>query len=275
MRLRELKSSMRPAARRARALVHSALPSTCHLLPDDVFVASFPKSGNTLFRFIWSNMELGLAGDNRVLHFGELETTFNTEYESGRSGSFTFEHLPRLVKTHNDRRHVPLGRCKAVWIVRNPGDALVSYHKYMQNHEYDRFQTMPIRAFLSDRKYGIAAWIRHTLSWRNSQAVPVSYDDLYLQPSDTMRRVFSELEIPIPRDEILELAVEKSSFSSVRRLEEQFGHSEGFARNFKSQAKFARSGESGQWKSEFDADDIAYVNAELERAGLSRYRLVT
>lgn len=267
----DLNEALRPIKARARKLLHICVPGVTHLSPDDIFLASFPKSGNTFMRFLWANIELDLAGDHRIVHFKELDSAFKTNYEGGETGTYQFRHLPRLVKTHVPRQHLPVSARRVLYLVRHPGDVMVSYHKYMQAHPYNWVRQASLAEFIRHPQYGINSWITHTLSWQNRSTVTLAYENLYGNPLEALQDVFVGLDVDLPATEVVERAVEKSSFRSVQRLEEEYGHEEKFARMFQPGAKFARSGKSGQWKHALSAVDIDYIRARLKKAGLAEY----
>ena len=96
--------------------------------PDDTFVVSYPRSGNTWTRFLIANL---LHPDLNV-SFTNIEKLIpDTSSQSNRALRST--PRPRIIKTHEyfDHRYP-----KLIYIVRDPRDVALSYYdfqrKYMQ-----------------------------------------------------------------------------------------------------------------------------------------------
>lgn len=259
---------LRPVKGRLRKFFHERVPGTTNLQPGDVLLASFPKSGNTFLRFLLANVELGLAGDDRIVHFKEINTSFKDVYETGETGSYEYKTLPRMVKTHMPRQYCPVGKRRSVLLIRHPGDVMVSYHKYRAAHKHNARRDQSLSEFIRHPDYGLPGWVEHTLSWRHKNTIAISYERLNTDTFNTLMEVFSKLNVTIRDSRIVQEAVEKSKFKRVQKLENKHGHDEQFSKVFASDAKFARSGISGEWQALFSADDVSYAKNQLSLAGL-------
>ena len=96
--------------------------------PDDTFVVSYPRSGNTWTRFLIAN----LVHADQDVSFANIEKLIpDTSSQSNRALKATLR--PRIIKTHEyfDHRYP-----KIIYIVRDPRDVVLSYYdfqrKYMQ-----------------------------------------------------------------------------------------------------------------------------------------------
>jgi hypothetical protein len=91
------------------------------IFPDDVFLTSYPRSGNTWTRFLVGNLA----------HTEEAVTFLNVERlvpDMNKHGDYYLRHLPRprILKSHEvfDPRYK-----RVIYIVRDPRDVAVSnYH---------------------------------------------------------------------------------------------------------------------------------------------------
>jgi Sulfotransferase domain len=96
--------------------------------PDDTFVVSYPRSGNTWTRFLIAN----LVYPEKNVGFTNIEKLIpDTSSQSNRALKST--PRPRIIKSHEyfDHRYR-----KVIYIVRDPRDVALSYYdfqrKYMQ-----------------------------------------------------------------------------------------------------------------------------------------------
>jgi hypothetical protein len=96
--------------------------------PDDTFVVSYPRSGNTWTRFLIAN----LIYPEKNVGFTNIEKLIpDTSSQSNRALKST--PRPRIIKSHEyfDHRYR-----KVIYIVRDPRDVALSYYdfqrKYMQ-----------------------------------------------------------------------------------------------------------------------------------------------
>lgn len=96
--------------------------------PDDTFLVSYPRSGNTWTRFLVANFVF----PNENVSFLNIEKLIpDTSSQSNRALKRT--PRPRIIKTHQyfDHRYP-----KTIYIVRDPRDVALSYYdfqrKYMQ-----------------------------------------------------------------------------------------------------------------------------------------------
>ena len=88
------------------------------VFPDDTFLVSYPRSGNTWTRFLIANLVYPSAN----VSFTNIETLIpDTSSQSSRALRRTLR--PRLIKTHEYFDH----RCrKIICIVRDPRDVVLS-----------------------------------------------------------------------------------------------------------------------------------------------------
>lgn len=251
--------------------VQDYVPVWSPLVRGDLFMASFPKSGNTFLRFLWANLELELQNVEKTVDFEVLDNEFRCEYEAGEYGGFPYRHLPRAIKTHLPRHFVPLRRAKSILIIRHPGDTLASYHRYLNSYVQHPVQDMSFGEFIRSSRYGMDDWIAHTSSWLNSADSVVGYEEMFLKPADALQQILAEIGLPkVPADRIRR-AVEKSSVDNVRKLEKERGKSDHLKARLRADASFAGSGKPGRWREAFSPADIDWCKARLSRAGLERY----
>jgi len=193
-----------------------------------VWIASYPKSGNTWLRFLASNLLFG-----RQESAAALNDLVPDVHELG--AAFTVPTERRLLKTHFTcvPRLQPLlpYTAAAVYVVRNPADVLVSnYHYSLRTGN-----TAPLRladyahSFIANRgdprwaQLGMGTWDENVRSWwRTDLPFPVlrlKYEDILADPA-AGARVLSELLGKTSSPEEIARVVKDSSFNRMRQIEE-------------------------------------------------------
>src|SRR5207253_5494584 len=92
------------------------------IYPDDVFLVSYPRSGNTWTRFLIGN----LLSINEPVNFANIESKIPEIYNNPNRKLRRLPR-PRIIKSHEvfDPRYK-----KVIYIVRDPRDVAVSYYHW-------------------------------------------------------------------------------------------------------------------------------------------------
>lgn len=219
------------------------------LTPDDVFIVSYPKSGNTWVRFLVANALF----PGKELTLRNLHELLPTVQES-TAASLRALPSPRFIKTHGAFFSL---YPKSVYITRDYRDVIVSaFHHFKNRNQFDG----DLSAFVSSGKinrFGPWHWhIAEALHWKEKHPERihfVRYEDL---KSDTEKEVRALLEFcgispSVPVTEI----ITASSFEKLRNIEEQAGGKlRDSSGNF-----FFRKGEAGGWKNVLTKEDEAVL----------------
>ena len=249
-----------------------------------VWIASYPKSGNTWVRFLlhhylWGEPRNSLALNRRIpdLHrpAGRIDTS--SERLFVKTHYLLSENLPYLPMT-----------TRAVIITRHPKDVLLS------GLNYARLETPALtdslaycRSFIARGgdpawiEMGFGTWAQHAESWTTTSRFPVhvtSYEALKADTPAELRAIlqFAGEEVDEGR---LARAVELSDFARMREIERKEkarggeslfrGGRESLARD----AMFMNKGATGQSLAsiapELDAEFDAAFAADLVRFGYS------
>ncbi len=246
------------------------------IFPDDVFLASYPRSGNTWTRFLVGN----LVHQNEPVTFLNVERLVPDMY---KSSDRVLRKLPRprIVKSHEcfDPRYK-----KVIYIVRDPRDVAVSnYHWELKLRSVP--EGYPIEDFVPrwmEPQFWprIGSWGDHVTSWLSTRQgsksfLVLRYEDLKQDPQRALAQVAEFLGIE-PSVERLNRAVDLSSAENMRKLEKQDG-AKWVATTLTRQDKpFVRSATSGGWKAALPENTVAYI--EKHYGHLMRnlgYELVT
>lgn len=150
-----------------------------------VWLASYPRSGNTLLRTVlYQCLGYGSFNDEidpdvreRVALSESVERTFGHMELPGPWDAFypdaTAAPVPRFVKTHLAPRD---SQC-AIYVVRDGRSALASYARFHQRFHAWRAKSL-IELVLGDDYYG--GWSEHYRAWtqRGGETLVVKYEEL-------------------------------------------------------------------------------------------------
>jgi hypothetical protein len=269
--------------------------------PGLVWIASFPKSGNTWMRILLSNLAAATPHPESInsLSYAKLVVYDSVSFENRslvEPGLLTLAELERLrpaihtvaaaecrgalfSKTH-DRFHrddgepiLGTGARAALYLLRDPRDVAVSLAHHI-GQPFDR-----AIASMNDHRccYGekhqvrhqIGRWDHHVNGWTGQTRLPVRvirYEDLRADPVGVFAAAVAFLGLDAPRD-ALERAVAHADFSELQRQEKAVG----FGECTRVQDRFFRSGRVGEWNevlSPAQVREIEYVHGEtMERWG--------
>lgn len=274
-------------------------------MSDILWLASYPKSGNTwlraflhnLFRnpstpFDINRMSELTAGDSQAKWFKRLDARGADEL--GRDDlarlrpkvhALIAESAPDtvIVKTHNalvEVAGVPTITqsltAGAIYVVRNPLDVVVSYAHHLGQPADDIVALMETEGFETPASEDHVPqhhsdWSTHVESWTgraHKQLHVVRYEDLSRRPGPTFRAVAAFLGLKPPRERI-EKAMRHSSFRTLRAQEERTG----FIERTPAQEHFFRAGRVGGWQGVLDDAQVRRV-VERHRIQMERFGYV-
>lgn len=256
-----------------------------------VWLASYPKSGNTWSRIFLANYLLNATEPvpiNQVhrIGIGDSVAKAYTLVNNGRYDPMDYiGHLKlrekvmrgitgngadiNFVKTHslNDlafgyRLIDPAFTRSAVYILRHPYDVAISYARHYgvtpskACEAISRGDNTTMADATSVKQY-IGSWSDHVTGWTRTKKFPVltlRYEDLKTDPHGAFREMLEFLSVTVD-DERLDRAVRFSSFDELRKQEDK----EGFIERSKNTERFFHTGTSGQWEGVLSADDIALL----------------
>jgi hypothetical protein len=222
------------------------------LRDDDIFLVSFPKSGNTWARFLLANL----------LHPEQTATFANIHLLIPDSDTTPKRHLdrmprPRIIKSHEcfDPRYR-----RVIYIVRDPRDvALSQYHyhrKLMKIGDDSPIQTFVAR-FLAGQTCPHGSWGQNVITWlATSEGSPnfllLRYEDMLADTVRELAKVAAFLSVSASREHIAR-AVERSSAARMRKLEESQTEECDLTKGSRKDLSFVRAAGAGGWRSELPA----------------------
>lgn len=244
---------------------------------DAVLLASYPKSGNTMFRFVWLNLINQMELHEEVIDFKLLDQYMpSDQYFSDLAAPWQFSSMPCLLKTH--RPYADIFRpYRAVHLFRNPFDTMVSAYHYFSKRsggpksdnlsfvEESLFNSIPkFEGSLSEYvRKNIDDYFMHFVSWMNSGAMPIDYADLTSSKAvAVLEDIFARFSIPVEVRQI-ELALEMSDRRRVGKYppSSKMAKLDGIG--------FVRDGSVGQWEGKLSEADFELIARKLEEYGLT------
>ncbi|PKQ11704.1 MAG: sulfotransferase [Alphaproteobacteria bacterium HGW-Alphaproteobacteria-1] len=249
-----------------------------------VWLASYPKSGNTWTRVFLANYLLNTSAPlsiNEVRRVGSGDSMAAAYHAvAGRKLDLNrvalvlqYRHKVlrgivnnnadiNFVKTHNARvtayevELIPEAFTRAsIYIMRNPLDMVLSYARhYAMSHEdaveritHPENANLPTETSVADF---LGTWENHVQSWVKYAPWPqlvLRYEDLLEDPETQFSRVLSHIGVPVD-PERLQRAIGFSSFDVLSKQEEETG----FIEKPKESEKFFGKGQKDQWKTDLD-----------------------
>jgi hypothetical protein len=231
------------------------------IFPDDVFLTSYPRSGNTWTRFLVGNL----------VHIKEAVTFLNVERLVPDMYKHADQYLrnlprPRILKSHEvfDPRYK-----KIIYIVRDPRDVAIS-HFHFEKKLKSVHDDCPIESFVPGWVEGrywdrLGNWSDHVTSWLSTRQgsesfVILRYEDLIADPARELIKVASLVGIE-PTPERLARAADLSSADRMRQLESTQGDKWVQTRYTRQDKPFVRKASSGGWKSVLPQQSVEQIEA--------------
>ncbi len=230
------------------------------VFPDDIFIVSYPKSGNTWTRFLIAN----LVHPAPPIDFSNIDTII-PEMESLSKRDLEKLPRPRILKSHE---YFDPHYRKIIYVVRDPRDVVLSqYHFHrkrnvvVDNSPMETFVTRFVAGETSD--YGswgenVASWL--STRWNHPGFLLLRYEDMIHDIVRELAKVASFLAIDAP-EESLRRAAERSSSDQMRRLEKQQGQNWSLTKKTRSDIPFVRSAKAGGWKAELSPNGIRAIES--------------
>lgn len=217
------------------------------VFPDDTFLVSYPKSGNTWVRFLLANLmypneAVGFANINRLLPApGVLSKRFLRSLPR-----------PRVLKSHEP---FDVRFRKVIYLVRDPRDVAVSeYHFDLKKRYIEPDVTLErfVKRFIAGETSSYGSWWEHAASWiaarqDNPSFLLVRYEDLLEDSIGETRKIAEFLGIQAD-NERLQAAVDRSSADRMRTLEKQQADQWTGTKGTRKEIPFVRAAKSGGWK---------------------------
>ena len=235
--------------------------------PDDIFLVSYPRSGNTWTRFLLGN----LIYQDEPVTFSNIESRIPEIYFNPDRALRDLPR-PRVLKSHECfQPQYP----RVIYIVRDPRDVAISfYHHNVKagNIPDDYAMTSFVPRFIGgefDRKFG--SWRDNVLSWLSvrgdsSSFMMLRYEDMKGDTAGALLQVIEFLQRGSFRKldsspEALQRAVELSSPERMRELEKKEAADWVLTKKTRSDKPFVRTAKAGGWKSNLAQGSVEAIES--------------
>lgn len=214
--------------------------------PDDIFLASFPRSGNTWLRTILVNI---------LTQGKEFTPEIRAQLIPGISiqNAARIRHTPspRLIKTHSwYRSTIPC----TVYLVRDGRDVLVSLYHYLitrngKMKSFDDFFEEYLAGFYGQTWHeNVASWFIQGKKALSHKMLIINFEVMKADTYRTIENVVRFVGIPASA-EIIERAMDRAGLDKMREIEKQRKGA-----LLDANQSFYRGGNPGEWETMFSPE---------------------
>jgi hypothetical protein len=260
-----------------------------------VWLASFPKSGNTWLRAFLHNLLRNPSESydiNKLIDFtkSDAQMAWYNLFDKRPGSQITKDEIAALrpmvhrqmtrssndsvfIKTHSmlveDRgtaMHTMQYTAGAIYVIRNPLDVTISFAHHFGVPLDEAIKAMATPGLHTENSdtysYEVfGSWSENVRSWTlnaHRGLHVVRYEDLLADPHGAFGAVlrFLGLHVTVTRSR-LEKAIEQSSFRVLQEQEQR----QGFKEKTDKAEKFFREGKAGQWKTQLSQQQVDMVVA--------------
>ncbi len=267
-----------------------------------IWIASYPKSGNTYLRSFISSYYFSKKGKFNfdlllnILQFPSVKFTkkkINSELEASQNWIYNQHQFFSGDKVHFIKTHSSLDQYNgnsftsknltsgAIYIVRDPRNLITSMtHHYSLSYEkaysvlIDDNQKLLEKS--RDDDYSnftfLGSWSNHYKSWKNShnfQTLFLKYEDLEHDKYETFKKIIKFINklkkdnSPIDEKK-LKNSINSTSFSNLKNKEENEGFEESIYSNTGEKKRFFNLGFNNRWQKVLPKDILLKLNNTLQ-----------
>jgi hypothetical protein len=267
-----------------------------------IWIASYPKSGNTwtraflhnLFRdpktsFNINDMTLLTANEAANANYCDLDTRSWKEWTNDDVAVMRPQAQARLAASRPHtifaKTHLAVLQLRgqptinmnvtaaAVYLIRNPLDVVISFADHQGITVDQQIELLNMKNYETPNAESLVnepmgSWSQHVESWTarpNPGLHVMRYEDMLINPVKSFGSLVKFLRLDTPRSRI-ERAVKNSSFKVLRKQEELHGFHERTA----AQKNFFRSGKTGEWKDVLTKEQVGKI-CEIHRDQMARF----
>lgn len=231
---------------------------------DDIYIATFPKSGTTMMQMIL--YQLTTNGEINFNHIYDVSPWIRNEsFRNKRPKNWP---SPRIIKTHDRHKNFPKNIKGRFIVVHREGmDVAVSFYHQQKNYNDPnlKFEDF-IKSFLKGK-----SWFKFSSEWfrnkNNLTVLYVKYENLLHNKRNEINRIVEFLNLKVNDDQV-DRAIHFSSFEYMKEKEDLFGDKpEALNRVYD---QFIRKGKKGEGKKIFSTEDKREFEEEYVKS-VSKY----
>ena len=266
-----------------------------------VWIASFPKSGNTWLRaFLCSYLYMNL--ESKTFDFGLLKNILRfpstKKYKDIGVVPKSFEDVAKnwiavqekinsnkkinFLKTHNafgGLKNCPFtnkaNTLGAIYLVRDPRDVLISYSRHLEKSIDETLELVledDHKGWLNEYKKDVigeirGSWAQNYNSWKNfylTEKIIIRYEDLIKDPFNNFSNIIRYLNKLFGleiNDEKIKKCIEITDFNKLKKLEMKTG----FVENYSKKELFFNQGKSKQWQDILDKKTVLKLEKKFKK----------
>lgn len=176
------------------------------IFDDDIFLVSYPRSGNTWLRYLLTNLRFPNAS-------WDVKSLYYSFPEVGGDIDITGVPRPRWIKSHmqyNEKYK------KVIYLYRDGRDVAVSFYNWSGKNKSEPFKSFLKTNILGGKGYW-GSWHEHVNSWWNKDGVLyVKYEDLVENTEGKLKEIAAFINLKVTEKEIL-AAIDKSTFKRQQK----------------------------------------------------------
>jgi hypothetical protein len=247
------------------------------LHPEDVLLASYPRSGSTWLRFVLLEILSGQSAG-----FENVNDTI-PEIGTHRQGLRPLQGGGRLIKTHEQYRREYK---RAIYLLRDPRDVMLSVYAVWQaigradyisgRNGFDGF----LLSFLRGQVTKFGTWQDHVTGWLTSplagqgNLLVVKFEEMRRNTEDVLARILEFLRFP-PDRKAIERAIANNSLEQMRAKEDSaktLGIKVSAPLLFtkadprREESRFVRRGAVGGWREKLTPEQVQLFSQRAGRA---------
>jgi len=228
------------------------------VLPDDTFLVSYPRSGNTWTRFLIAN----LLHPDETVSFANIER-FVPDTTSLPRKAFRTIPRPRIIKSHE---YFDLRYGRVIYIVRDPRDVALSCYQFLKKVHVLALD-VPLEKFISRFVKGefdiYGTWGQNVGSWLVARYgtegfLLLRYEDLVKNPVRELSKVADFFAIQASPERLAQV-VALSSADRMRRLEAKEADTWVLTSKTRKDISFVGKAIAGGWKSNLSETSVAEI----------------
>ena len=263
-----------------------------------IWIASYPKSGNTYLRSFISSYYFSKKGKFdfdlllNILQFPSVKFAkkkINSETEASQNWIYNQQQFFSGDKIHFLKTHSSLNQYNgnsfttknlslgAIYIVRDPRNIITSMcHHYSLNYEQSYLKLINEKQTLLEKSIDgdhsnftfLGSWSNHYKSWKNTNefnTLFIRYEDLEYNKLDTFRKIVNFINTlkndksPIDEKKIIN-SVNSTNFSNLKNKEEIEGFEESTYSETGEKKRFFNLGFNNRWQKILPKNIILKLN---------------
>ena len=235
-------------------------------LASDIYLVSYPKSGNTWLRFMlaaYLTKALDMPYEANWFTVREIIPDVQVDRKVALTNLVKKRYGSRIIKSHSPYKREYK---RVILLTRRPEDAITSCYRYFRTNNYIA-ASVSLREFIEHHEMGMKGWNEHTLGWLSHYKVGsvirhYSYEDLKTKTAETLGLIVDLLGLPVVENYI-SYAVQVGSRENMARSESLHRSSVALSQQ---NERFVGEGRIGGADMIASDEDVSYILAHTEEA---------